>query len=696
MDNNPQLPVLRQDLHLTALTNEPDGQRRWLLQDPVTQSFHRIGEAVVDLLPFFRGQLLSEALEAAGQALKRTVDTQEMLDIASFLRQHHLVWGDDQQKSYFEKQKQAKPTGIRWLLQHYLFIKLPLSNPDRWLSNHVTQVAWMGHYAVRIVICALLVWGVWLTVHQWDSFIASFAALKEAAGWWSLFFALVFVKILHELGHAFTAKYLGCKVPVIGLSFIVGWPILYTDTTDVWRIQNARSRLRVGLAGIWVELYVAVVALIAWHILPAGWLRDICFWLATTTWIMSVLVNFNPLMRFDGYYILTDAFQFPNLESRSQALARWQLREWLFGDNRTPPERPNKAVIWFAFFVWVYRFFLFLGIAVAVYLFFFKLLGLALFCVEIWYFIARPVMREMGRWKQEKHLMKWNRAKLRTLFILILLVAAFCIPWKTGVRSPALMAYESQRVTAPIGGQLLVLPSLGDIVSAGDTFAFIENADLRFRLENSVDYQEQLNWQLESQGLDARFLDNSPLVRAELSTQNERVKNLQSQLDVGQIRADINATVADINDDIQMHDWVSKGEHLLTLVDPSSVTIIAWVDESSLLLLSKGTHASFYQDDHPASPIPLMINSIAMHPISQLDRPEMAKRFGGRIDVLENEKGELKPLASLYEVSLAPADQRDISGVVQQGMVTFDVQPESALTRVYKKVLGIWYRESVF
>lgn len=230
----------------------------------------------------------------------------------------------------------------------------------------------------------------------------------------------------------------------------------------------------------------------------------------------------------------------------------------------------------------------------------------------------------------------------------------------------------------------------------GDTFAFIENADLRFRLENSVDYQEQLNWQLESQGLDARFLDNSPLVRAELSTQNERVKNLQSQLDVGQIRADINATVADINDDIQMHDWVSKGEHLLTLVDPSSVTIIAWVDESSLLLLSKGTHASFYQDDHPASPIPLMINSIAMHPISQLDRPEMAKRFGGRIDVLENEKGELKPLASLYEVSLAPADQRDISGVVQQGMVTFDVQPESALTRVYKKVLGIWYRESVF
>ncbi len=123
---------------------------------------------------------------------------------------------------------------------------------------------------------------------------------------------------------------------------------------------------------------------------------------------MGLMVNLNPLMRFDGYHLLADAWNVPNLQSRSNALARWWLREALFKIGHKPPEssfppRKRSLLIVYAMLVWIYRFFLFLGIALVVYHMFFKALGIVLFLIEIVWFILLPIAHEIREWSNMRH-----------------------------------------------------------------------------------------------------------------------------------------------------------------------------------------------------------------------------------------------------------------------------------------------------
>ena len=138
---------------------------------------------------------------------------------------------------------------------------------------------------------------------------------------------LVFVKSLHELGHAFVSKYFGCRVSSIGIAFLVFFPFLYTDTSDAWRLRDHKDRLLINFAGILTELHLALISTFLWAILPDGGLKSVTFFIATTSWISSLAINVSPFMRFDGYYVFSDWLKAENLQPRSFALARWQLRE---------------------------------------------------------------------------------------------------------------------------------------------------------------------------------------------------------------------------------------------------------------------------------------------------------------------------------------------------------------------------------
>ncbi len=156
----------------------------------------------------------------------------------------------------------------------------------------------------------------------------------------------------------------------------------------------------IGGAGVTVELVLACLATFAWPFLAEGPLKSLAFSIATVGWVLSLAINLNPLMRFDGYYLFADALGIDNLQSRAFSLGRWRMRELLFGLGAKPPEQFDKKttriLVWFAWAVWIYRLILFTGIALLVYYMSFKILGLVLFAVEIIYFIAKPVAQRTG------------------------------------------------------------------------------------------------------------------------------------------------------------------------------------------------------------------------------------------------------------------------------------------------------------
>ena len=162
-------------------------------------------------------------------------------------------------------------------------------------------------------------------------------------------------------------------------------PVRYTEASTACKASR-RARLMVDAAGIFAELMLAVMATLFWVFLPDGTASDVAFVIASVSWVMSLLVNLNPLMRFDGYYLLADMLGVENMQERGFALARWRLREFLFGFGDPAPEhlsRPmRRGLIVHAYAVWVYRFFLFLDIALLVYHVAVKLAGIVLFAVE--------------------------------------------------------------------------------------------------------------------------------------------------------------------------------------------------------------------------------------------------------------------------------------------------------------------------
>jgi len=355
---------LREDLRLSTGETDPTGRRGMILEDPLSQRFFRLDAEDAELLRFTGTGDSAAAARRAAAYLGRGVEADQIKALEAFLYRNHLVRakGPQARQLLGKHLLAARGRRLTTFVQRYLFIRIPLVRPDRFLGRTLSFVAWLGSSPALIGFLALACFGGLLISRQWDSFVSSFPFFFSLEGVIALSIGITITKTAHELAHAYTAKAHGCRVPTIGVMLLVLLPLLYTDATESWRL-NRRARLRVGIAGVASELAVASLALALWPFLPDGPLRSVLFTLATATWLFSLLINLNPLLRFDGYYVLSDWLNQPNLHPRSAALAGWWLRERLFAHGMAPPEPPRGWIIAFGIAAYLYRLVVFTGIA---------------------------------------------------------------------------------------------------------------------------------------------------------------------------------------------------------------------------------------------------------------------------------------------------------------------------------------------
>ena len=143
-------------------------------------------------------------------------------------------------------------------------------------------------------------------MRQWQTFVESVGNPLSMETIWAWGLALVLVKVAHEFGHGLAAKRLGCHVPTMGVALIVLCPVLYTDLNETWKLGRWRQRLAIGLAGTATELVLAAWSSLLWSLMAPGPWRDAAALIAAVSWLSSLLINLNPFMRFDGYFVLSD------------------------------------------------------------------------------------------------------------------------------------------------------------------------------------------------------------------------------------------------------------------------------------------------------------------------------------------------------------------------------------------------------
>jgi hypothetical protein len=333
------LPTLRQELAIGAGPRLADGQPSWTLHDPVRNLFFQLDWPSFEMLSRWD---LREPQAVLGEINRDTalqLDSDALERLLAFLREQQLLLpGKGAAAAMAAMRDRQRGNWHQWLLHNYLFFRIPLLRPDRWLSWLQPRLAFLFGPTFRRLTIAAGVLGLAGVYREWDRFSAT---LMDTLSWNGAVLygcAIVFAKTCHEMGHALTAKRYGCRVPTMGLAFLVMWPVAYTDTNEVWKLARRGQRLAVASAGIVTELCIAVWATLAWAWLPEGGPKQVAFLLSTTTWITTLLINASPFMRFDGYYMLSDFLGLPNLHGRAFALARWDLRERLFALGEPAPE----------------------------------------------------------------------------------------------------------------------------------------------------------------------------------------------------------------------------------------------------------------------------------------------------------------------------------------------------------------------
>ena len=698
------IPYLRQDLEIFRGNSREDGSPAWLLYDAVRNKYFTVGLTAFRLIKNWRGgediqnfekKINSQGIETTGEEIKSFI---------GFLQQNNLIIQPQGQGVPFlmQQKNSLKKSWIMNLIHSYLFFKIPLFTPDEWLGRTLNKVKFLGSKKIRNIIYILGFIGLFFVIQQFENFTKTFLYFFSLKGLMIYFITLVFVKCLHELGHAYIAKYHGCRVSAIGIAFLVFFPFLYTDTTDAWRLRNHKDRLLINFAGILTELHLALIATFVWGVLPEGGLKSAAFFIATTSWISSIAINVSPFMRFDGYYVFSDWLKAENLQPRSFALAKWKVRETLFGFNHKPPEEISPSRRWtfiiYAWSTWVYRFFLFIGIALLVYYFAFKVLGIILFAIEIYWFIMLPIIKEMKQWWMMRSEMKLNKQTFRTISILTITLMVLFLPWKSSMKIPAVYISEKySKIYSPYPAKIKsVFITKDQEVEAGQNLIELYSPELDKEI-NSIRRKIMLT------KTKINRMSGTSGNMDEYLTYNQRLIALQSELsgltktkEKLVIKAPNKGKVKDLVS-LSNEMWVSNLDQLLGIVHYGTGNVKAFIREEQIDRFQENTPAVFIPNDGDHKKIHLISNKLDLSSVNNLPYVALASIHSGPIAIRNFTSGEYqyRPETAHYIADFKLVNKSSIKFELP-GYVHVEGNRYSPFVRFFRNVFSVLIRESGF
>ncbi len=568
--------------------------RRWhVVHDPTSNQFYRLNPIAHEFIGSLDGtRTVEEGWNLSLTKFGDAAPTQnEIIQLISQLYSANLLNVDStpETEQLLRRGRERRAKKIAAQAIGIMYFKIRLFNPDRIL-------AWCEPIFRPILnIWGFLVWLVFIAVTavnllpHWDALKAGFQELYSPRNLILIPVAYAVIKAIHEFGHGIICKRYGGQVPEFGMMLLVLFPSPYVDASATWAFASRWKRMAVGAGGMIFELFVAAICSWVWMRGQAGGMdptiKQLMFNAMFTASVSTILFNANPLMRFDGYYILADLLETPNLQQRSQKMLHHLAQKYIYRlKNLTPPstQRGEQAIlIAYGILAGAYRIFLFITITLFVLGQFFAVgLVLAVWTAAAWFII--PV----GKF------IHWNAAgtqlaehRTRGVLTSIALVGAVLIvigliPMPDHRRGVGVVESLSRAGvyfdTDGFVAQVHRRP--GEAVRAGEPIVTLENQDLVLRRRGLEAQAAEFTIQYR-QGLDEGQPALAQIAAERVAVVRENMEEVDRRLDALVVRAPFDGRIVAADPEQRLGAYVKRGEQLCEVVDPERVRIAATMDQ---------------------------------------------------------------------------------------------------------------------
>jgi putative peptide zinc metalloprotease protein len=573
------------------------GQDWVVLRDSLSSDFFRVtAEAYAFLSRLSPRRTIDEVWAEWIEAQPELALTQE--EVVQLLGQLHLsnLLQFDRGAaagSLFERYRERRGKEIKALLMGFLAIKIPLLDPDRFLDRAMPLLRWLFGPVGWIVYSVLLFLGLKALVDESARLFDQSAGLLAPANLGLLYVGLVLAKLVHEFGHAAACKRYGGEVHKMGVMLLLFAPLPYMDATASWGFRGRFHRLLVGASGVLAEFAVAAIAALIWANTAPGVINALAYNVIFVASVSTLLFNLNPLMRFDGYHMLVDWLEVPNLFQRSRDQLKYLGERFVLGvKNAQPSARtPKEAWLLPAYGVTSLVYWLMLMSTI---IFFiaeqYLEVGIALAWIVFFTALVLPVLKFLKYLASSPRLQHQRLRAIGSTAVVaglsLALLAGVPVPERVRVKG-VLQASDFRELYSDSGGTLVeLLARPGSWVKPGQALVRLDNPELDYEISAARRQRAQLLAQ-ELQAVSQAVANLQPLVRQRQAVEEKIARLLQQQQALVML-APIEGIWSASELEASRGQWIGRGASLGTVVDDRSWRFVAVLPQAGTHLFEAG------------------------------------------------------------------------------------------------------------
>jgi len=720
----------RRDLDATRQMYQ--GTTYWIVKDPVGLKYFRFHEEEYFILQSLDGAQSLDGIKKAyeSQFTPSHISTEEIARFVGTLYQSGLVnadvlgQGDQLRQRHQEKRRKEMLSAA----SNILAIRFKGIDPDRLLERIYPATRWFFRPAGVAISIAVTLSALLLILVQWEVFISklpSFEQFFQAQNWIWLAIALAGTKVLHEFGHGLTCKHFGGECHEMGVMLLVLTPCLYCNVSDSWMLPSKWRRAAIGAAGMYVEVVLAGVCTFIWWFTHPGLINQLCLSVVFVSSVSTILFNANPLLRYDGYYILSDLVEIPNLRQKASAILNRKMGAWFLGlPVADDPFLPQRRQWFFALYTIAaagYRWLIVGSILWFLYKVFepygLQVLGQAIAMMALYSLLLHPLVRLAKFFYVPGRLQKVKRPRLYASLaaVGVLLLAAFFVPLPHHVVcSLELQPYNAAQVYVDVPGFLdEVLVNEGDYVEAGQELARLRNIDVHLAVRRIEGDQRRQQARLEMLRRDRHRDDQTGQEAAEaIPAAVKTLSSLSSQLEQKRLETERLRLVAPRAGYVmlpplkrtqggrpgELASWsgtpfdvrnrgtyLHASERLCQIGDPQRLEAILVIDQTDIEFIAKDQPVEVQLDALSGESFESKVENIARVEL-EASPSRLSSKAGGELTTMTDESGQERLMSTSYQARVLLENSEGILHMGLRGQAKIRTEPRTLAARLYRSL----------